>query len=473
MRRPVRTAGFLFDADFEARPMEKRQQNREAKREVLIEAGLARILTHPMDLLRSALNASTLSADVDMPKDTAYRQFRGEGASSKDAIVRAVARAAARPGWSGFDASADQIAGVFGDAVVAERPFKEALIEAMTANIEAQYSALGGPVGWIFHSAAITASPGWYGGSEISEEDRRLGEELLAIRARFYSEMSDALLPILVAAMSLIGRRPRRGLDPRHTLAILHAMVDGAVLRHCIDPDAIDSTLVGEAMYAVALALTEDGALGDPRRPQTADGQAAFDRMVESAARSWPLGSERTVESTAEEAGVVSEIAAFLFPSTADLADSVIWTQVLAGGSLMASLEPHEDGSAVPAAELAMMLGLLRRLRDTVELLPGARLVIESHQAEVGIGIKSQLQREVAEILRRHCPGIDPGVTAAELVSSAIAGRPGWPTVTALMRVIDRKPDEPRSAPEPDGRRGQPASSFATRAPRSPSTWRQ
>jgi hypothetical protein len=393
-----------------------------------------------MDLLRAGLNASTLSAEIDMPKDTAYRQFREEPLPSRDAIVAAVADASTRLAWSGFAGSAERMAAAFGDAVAAERPFEAALVEAMAADIEAQFSSLGGPVGWIFHAAAITASPAWKGGGELSEDDRRLAEELLAIRAQFYENMSDTLLPILVAAMSLIGRRPRRGLDPSQILAVLHAMVDGTVLRRYIDPSALDSTLVAEAMYAVAFAFTEEGALVDPRRPQDPEGQRTFDRMVACAATSWLDDTSRTIETTATEAGVAAEAARLMFPSVADLADSVIWTQVLGAGPLTSSIELGEDGSTRPGAELAMTFGLLRRLRETADTLPGAHAVIRADRPRLGIGIRTQLEREVAEVLRCYCPGVEPGVTAVELVTAALAGEAGWSTVSSLMRVLDRRP---------------------------------
>jgi hypothetical protein len=52
-----------------------------------IDAGLARLLSESTKMLRSALNASTLSPDMDMSTDTASRLFKDGPGSSADAIV--------------------------------------------------------------------------------------------------------------------------------------------------------------------------------------------------------------------------------------------------------------------------------------------------------------------------------------------------------------------------------------------------
>jgi hypothetical protein len=415
----------------------QRETNRENKREAIINAGLDHVLTASIDILRSELNASSLSADIGMPKDTAYRLFNDGDSRSSDSVIREVAAAATRPEWSGFSESADEIASTFFDRIQRELPFDQALIEALAANVEAQFRSLGGPVGWLFHSAAITASPAWQGDKGLSEETMELGQELLAIRAEFYQRMTEDLLQIMVAAMSMINRRPRPGMDPRQLLALMHSMIDGAVLRRYIEPDIFDNRIIGEAAYAVAMAFSEDGTLSDPRRPNPPADSNAFDRIVAAASCSWLRQSDRSVESTSREAEVAPEVAHIMFPSLADLADSVVWTRVLGGGSLVDRGEADRTPGSEPGTEMAMTFGLLRRLRDIVESLPGAVELVRERPAVVGVGVLTQLEREVAEVLRCHCPAVDPHVTAAELVRSALAGQDGWMAVTALMRVLD------------------------------------
>lgn len=417
--------------------MGQRETNRESKREAIINAGLERILSGSIDAVRSALNASSLSADIGMAKDTAYRLFSDGDGRSSDRIIRGVAAAATRPEWSGFSESADRIATTFSDGIEREVPFDQALVEALAADVEVQFRSLGGPVGWLFHAAAMTASPAWQGPTHLTDDNRRLGQELLAIRAEFYQRMTDDLLQMMVAAMSMINRRPRPGMDPRQLLAIMHSMIDGAVLRRYIEPDVFDNRIIGEAVYALAMAFSEDGALSDPRRPDFPADSKVFDLLVETAAASWPRGSNRSVDGTAREARVAPEAARLLFPRLADLADSVVWTSVLGGGSLVDRPETDRRPGSEPGTEMAMIFGLLRRLRDIVESLPGAIELVREKPPVVGVGVRTQLEREVAEVLRSHCPAVDPHVTAVELVSSAFAGRGGWMAVTSLMRILD------------------------------------
>ena len=413
--------------------MGAREASRRANRQAIVEAGMARVLSDPVSMLRAVLNASLLSADTGASKDTTYRLFKAAGRSPSDAIIEEVAAAAARPEWSGFADSAEQIAKAFQECVEQEQPFDEAIIAAMAANADNQFRSLGCPVGWIFHAVAMTASPVWEGSAGLSEEDRALAETLLDIRARFYDQMTDDLLQIMIASISLINRRPRRGMDPRQLLAILHSMIDGAVLRRYIQPDVFDSRMIGEAVYALALAFSEDGTLGDPRRPATDEGSVLFDAMLERAAASWPSPTARTVDSTAAEAAISAETAHLLFPSTADLADALVWSSVLGGGSLVD--QDHADGSG-PRTELPLILGLLRRLREVADILPGAIAVVCRQEPTIGTGVRTELEREIAEIVRRHCPGVDPSVTAHELIGAALLGTPGWSTVLSLVRVL-------------------------------------
>jgi len=420
-----------------------RDETRGAKRQAVVDAGLDRLLHGSIELLRSSLNASSLSADADISKDTTYRLFADDGTPSSDAIIAAVAEGAADPVWSGFADSADAIAGTVQDGLEREIPYDQLIIDALAANVDAQFRSPGCPVGWILHAAAITASPAWQGDPPRTPEDADLARRVLDSRVRFYEHMTGDLLQLMTACMSLVGKRPRRGMDPRQLLALMHSMVDGAVLRMYLEPEVFDCQQVGEAVFALAMAFAEDGALNDPRRPLAVEGIAVFDRMIDEASTSWTEADERTVDGTARSAGVAPEAAVLLFPSAADLADSLVWTYVLGGGSLVDNPDVERSDGHAPGTEKAMIFGLLRRLRDVVESHPGAMEVVRTRLPDVGIGIRAQLEREVAEVVRGLCPGVDPHVTAAELVRAASRGHEGWPAVTSLMRVLGVAPADP------------------------------
>lgn len=417
----------------------RREMNREHKRRAMVEAGRDRMLAASVDMLRSVLNASSLGAAAGIPKDTAYRVFREADCGRSDPIVRAVSEAATEPRWAGFEEALAKMAVTFEALLRDEVAFDEAIVEAMTANIEAQFSSPGGPVGWLFHAAALTASPAWQGTSVLSDEDASVGRDLLAARAAFYRRMTDELAPILSTALSLLGRRPKEGLDVRRMVSLMHALIDGAVLRMYVEPDVFSSRQVGEAVLVLALAFSEDGWCNDPRYPPEPATRLVYESTVAAARRQWAAGEAPSVAGVAGAAGVEAADAASLFPTLADLADSVLWSQVLGGGSLVDADAIADDGVLKGSGgELAMLFGLMRRLRQVVDELPELATVVRLRQPVMGGGIGRELERQVREVLSRHCPGVDAAATASELVEAALAGSSGWPAAATLMRVLQR-----------------------------------
>jgi len=190
-------------------------------------------------------------------------------------------------------------------------------------------------------------------------------------------------------------------------------------------------------VYALAIAFSVEGTLHDPRRPTGEPAETCFDAMIEQAARSWETPSSRTIASTAHEAQVDPGLAEQLFPSLADLADAVVWAGALGGGSLIDNDRAIRAEGRGPQTELALVFGLLRRLRDMVDLLPGAMALLTTTKAVVGIGVRAQLEQEISEVLASHCPGVAAPSTAIELVRAAFTGRSGWETVTSLVRVLE------------------------------------
>ena len=405
----------------------------------MVQAGLAKLASAPIEMLRSALNASSLGAAAGVPKDTAYRVFRSSDPSSADPVLRAVSQAAADPAWSGFDESLSDMASAFDEVLRAEVDFEEAIVASMTANVEAQFQAPGGPGGWLLHTAAITASERWKGPVGFNEKDAVVARELLADRARLYARITDELAPILAASLSLLGRRPKPPLDVRRLVSLMHAMIDGSVLRLYIEPDAFSPRLVGEAVLALALAFSEEGYDSDPRCPTDEAGRAVYEVVVSAARASWPSGAFVDVADLAGVAGVDEQVAKRIFPSVADVADSVMWRAVLAGGSLEAGTsDGHLQGSE---GELSMLFALLRRLRSVVDELPGAGEVLSAERPALGPGVRAELERQGRGILELHCPGVDADATVNELLRAALGGSRTWFAAEALMRVLMRSAD--------------------------------
>jgi hypothetical protein len=414
--------------------MTKREDNRQQKRDEMIAAGLDKLACAPIEMLRSALNASSLGSATGMPKDTAYRVFRSADFDSADPVLRAVSRAAADPGWAGFDDSLGDMATAFDEVLRSEIGFEEAIVASMAANVEAQFQAAGGPPGWLLHAAGLTASERWKGPTVLDDKDAAVARELLADRARLYGRITDDLAPILASTLSLLGRRPKPPLDVRRLVSLMHAVIDGAVLRLYVEPDAFSSRLVGEAILALALAFSEEGYESDPRCPTDPVGRNLYDTVIKVARSSWPSGGFPTVGALAEAAGVDPQAAESIFPSLADVADSIMWCAVLAGGSLDAGTpDGHLQGSE---GELAMLFALLRRLRIAVDELPGAGEVLSSERPALGPGVRSELERLGRGVLELHCPGIAAEATVNELIRAALGGSSLWDGAEALMRIL-------------------------------------
>ncbi len=421
--------------------MTKRDSNRQDKQDQMVDAGLAKLGSAPIDVLRSALNASSLGLAAGVPKDTAYRVFRSADPSSADPVLRAISRAAADPSWAGFDESLGDMAAAFDEVLRAEVGFEEAIVASMAANVEAQFKAPGGPAGWLLQAAAITASERWKGPSALSDRDAEVARELLGDRERLYGRITDELAPILAATLSLLGRRVKAPLDVRRLVSLMHALIDGAVLRLYVEPDAFSPRLVGEAILALALAFSEEGYDSDPRCPTDAAGRAVYEAVISVARASWPSGAFGDVTALAELAGVDAATAGRIFPSVADVADSVMWGAVLAGGSLEAGTSDGRlQGSE---GELSMLFALLRRLRSVVDGLPGAGEVLAGQRPALGPGVRAELERQGTGVLALHCPGVDAQATVDELLGAALGGSPTWPAAEALMRVLVRSASTP------------------------------
>ena len=427
------------------RDVTKRDLNRQHKHDEMVGAGLDKLAGAPIEMLRSALNASALGVAAGVPKDTAYRVFRSADPSSADPVLRAVSRAAADPSWAGFDESLTDMARAFDEVLRAEIGFEEAIVASMAANVEAQFQAPGGPVGWLLHATAITASERWKGPVALSDRDAAIARELLDDRAMLYAKVTDELAPILAATLSLLGRRPKAPLDVRGLVSLMHALIDGAVLRLYVEPDAFSARLVGEAILALALAFSEEGYDSDPRCPADEAGRVLYDTVVGVARASWPSGAFSDVRHLAGQAGVDPEMAVRIFPSVADVADSVMWRAVLAGGSLEAGTSDGQlQGSE---GELSMLFALLRRVRILVDELPGVGEVLSVERPALGPGVRGEFERQGRGVLALHCPGVDPLATIDELVRAALGGSHSWPAAEVLMRVLLRSSGNPEGVP--------------------------
>jgi hypothetical protein len=403
-------------------------------RDAVIAAGRHRLLTHAIDGLRSQLNASVLAAESPVSRDTAYRVFRGDGTgeSVTDAVVAAVAGAANDPSWNGFELA-------HGDALAAYQASLDAgdddsarWCATLAAVFEAQFRSVGNPVGWTLQAAALAASPAWQG-EPPAADGVDLARTILAARRAHYQVMTDQFVEIAQVAMSDLGRRPRADVDPRGMVVLSHALLDGAMLRRFIEPEAVPPALVAEAILQLWLSFSEQGGFDDPRRPDDERGRRLFDRLLDGAADLWSASPQITVDAAAERAGVPVEAAALLFPDVGDLADSLMRARVVGGGFV--DLGPVPDACEA-RQHLPVLVSELQRLRDLADAIPYAVAASRLHRPVRSKPFADDFAdnegRAVAPLVRAsHARQL-----VEDLLCFAGQGSPGWASVEALLRTI-------------------------------------
>lgn len=407
----------------------------DAPQEVLVAAGRARLLHHALDALRSQLNASQLSRDAPVSRDTAYRVFRDRDHESvTDAIVAAVAQAANDPTGRDTDAVLEHAIEAYTAGINAGHDPAYAWKLSMEALFEAQFTSARQPVGWLLQATALTASSAWRGdGPPTSPHDMELGRAVLAARRSLYETITERWQDVIVLAMSDNGRRPRHGLDPRSMVVLLHSLFDGLTLRRFIEPGSVPPDLAAEAMYLLYLALTEAGPHDDPRKPDDDRNQQTFDRLLEAAARLWQEQGEVTVDAAVAEADVPAEAAYPLFPAMGDLVDSLVRARVVGGG--FPDLDtPLDEANA--RRHLVGMVRQLRRVRDLADELPHAMAASQAHRPTRSPSFADDFVDNARHVIQALAGMPHPDRLARDLLTFASQGSPGWDAVTALLRTI-------------------------------------
>lgn len=348
-------------------------------RDAVADAGRRRLLTHGVEGLRSQLNASVLARDSSVSRDTAYRVFRDDWsvAGVTDAIVAAVADATNEWSRVGYDAALGEAVAAYQATVRAGGDTADALIATLEAVFEAQFRSPGNPAGWALVGPALTASPAWKGDPPL-QAGVEVAEAILQARREHYDTVTDQLVALARVAMSELGRRPQAGVDLRSVVVMTHALLDGAIVRRFIDPEAVPARLFAETLFRMWVAFSEPGSYDDPRKPDDDRSRELFDRLLDGAAELWRTGADVTVDAAAEQASVPPEAARLLFPGLGDLADSLVRARVVGGGFAdLENLEPSEG--ADERQHLVVLETQLRRLRELADALPGAVAAAWAH----------------------------------------------------------------------------------------------
>lgn len=419
-------------------------------RDDIVAAGLQRLLAHGIDGLRALLNASALSRDSSFSRDTAYRVFRDDRRVDgvTDAIIAAVA--AATSGWSetSYDAAQGKALAAYQVAASGGADGVTSVIAALEAVFDAQFASPSLAVGWLLDAASLTASPAWQG-EPPPPGDVPVAQAIRECRQALYRRRAEQLVVLAQIVMSELGRRPRAGVDPRDVVVLTHAMLDGAILRRIIEPDAVPAALFAEGLYRLWLGFSEPGTHVDPRRPDGERDRRTFDLLLDGAAELWrvsvpgipvPLPLPVTVATAAERASVPPEEAARLFPDVGDLADSLLRARVVGGGFIDVSAEPDATESR---QHVLVLVSQLQRLRDLADSLPNAVAAARGHRPTRSQPFLDDLVDNHSRVVGALGLASHPRDLVEDLVRFAAEGTPGWPSVTALLKTIGYRQDRP------------------------------
>ena len=399
----------------------------EASRQALVEVAIERLLTHSLDGLASLVNPSVLARTSEtVSVDTAYRLLE-----SPEATLALVVESVATPEFSAPKIGWDALEEVTRRGVEThdEGVALESAAAVLRYFLEANFSSPARPLGRILDAAALTASAEWHGELAIREERRELALQILEARRASNQSIADNMRWIGQEAFSELRRRPKPGLTMDSIVMLLHSLADGAVDRMLISPGCMSLDEVVSAMIELAMALSEDGSMSDPRTPDNEDGRRVFTELVATADNFWSGGGRmETIAEASIQLDTSLETLMVLFPTINHLADSVLRVRTIASGIDPGALEPMN----------VLLAASLRRLARAADTIPAvvryASDINEEHS------VLNELCQLAASIAINVGTAVEPQRLAEQLVSLASQGTSQVETVELLLEMLQAKP---------------------------------
>jgi hypothetical protein len=173
---------------------------RDEHREASIDAAADLVATDGIEALRALLNVAAVQRRTEemgrpVPRATAYRLLADDAGSpsghdATDQLIRALAERSVNPDWSGLNAAraaADEAGAARMATLEAGDAVEDVLIEALRANIEAQFSSPGLPVATMLRAAIVSDSPRWQGRRPTDPAVADLAADIRATRQTMYA----------------------------------------------------------------------------------------------------------------------------------------------------------------------------------------------------------------------------------------------------------------------------------------------
>lgn len=416
------------DAPPNPRSRTKWDEKAEASRAALVEEGMVRILEDGVAGIAGLVSPSSLARRSGVVSvDTAYRLL-----GRPDDVLGRIAGTGSDPtfrsevlGWRTTDEiSAEAIDESAGSGVPVDP------LAAIRQLLVAGLADPAFPLSRILRAVAITASPAWTGSITVADEHRALAEEVRAAARREWEHTREHLRWLVQESLAAVGRRPITGYSIDKIVVILHTIAEGALDRLALHPELVSIDEFVESILIFMLALTEEGAMADPRLPDDPEALAVFTRVVAAADAAWAEGLDLDdLHDVATRFDVPFETVVLMFPTVDDLADSVLRARVVAAGI--------EGGT--PDATAALLRATLRRLASTADALPG--LLDHARRVDAATSVLHELRVSAQSLAS---PGAIEDGTAARVAEQVIAnaglGMDHWPTTEVLLDLLLAQP---------------------------------
>ncbi|MFM7616796.1 MAG: hypothetical protein ACKO72_04965 [Actinomycetes bacterium] len=406
----------------------KWDEKADAARAALVEEGMVRILEEGVAGVASLVSPSALarrSGAVSI--DTAYRLLGRPG----DVLTR-IAGTGVDPTFRsevlGWRTTGEISAEAIGEYASPDTPMDPAA--AIRQLLVAGLADPAFPLSRILRSVAITASPAWAGRIAVAEEHREVAEAVRDAARLEWESSREHLRWLVQESLGAVGRRPIEGYTIDKIVVILHTVAEGALDRLALHPEAVSIDEFVEAILIFMLALTEEGALADPRLPGDPEALELFTRVVAGADAAWADGTDLDdLHRVASRVGVPFGTVVLMFPTVGDLADSVLRARVVAAGI--------EGGT--PDATAALLRGTLRRLAGAADAIP---MVVErARDVPAATSVLHELQVAAQSLAPR--PAAEDGTAARvaeQIVTTASLGLDQWATTEVLLDLLLLQP---------------------------------
>jgi hypothetical protein len=244
---------------------------------------------------RGAVPTAELAKAADRPRTTVSRQIErqtGNHSATAFDLVAAFSfdttRNGQRPRWESaleVYVASQGPPGLSNPESFGESIMKRMLGDAFSELAEGSELKLS-IVGYLLHAAALLNGlavpvggipPGDANGDGGAAEAARSAAAILDLRRSSYERTNAVYAGALSFVLSATRRRPKAGRSVEDLVVLLHCLFDGYMLRHALDRDKYEITMLVDVMWDLTISFTEPGFLAG-----RSSASATRDRLIDT-----------------------------------------------------------------------------------------------------------------------------------------------------------------------------------------------